>query len=467
MAKKKPSEVVNRSDIPVDACVPHPQNYQGHPPDQIGRLRRSLRIFGQVASLVVQDRGDGTFLLVAGEGIHIAMLLEKFETLRADVIPPDWDDAKVTAYLAADNELARGSDPDQLQLAALVQSVHDELDEQVAALAAGSEERMLELLSKTQVAKPPTPDDDPGPQDASERLLEIWPVQEGQVWEIPSRSVPGGVHRLRCGDSADRYGLAKLAAGAVGDWVWTDPPYAVGYVGKTKDALKIQGDEIDREALALLLEQAFSALDHFLVKGAPIYAAHGGAANSLPFYAGFAAAGWHLHQDLVWVKDTMVLGHSDYNFRHEPVFYGWKGDVGPGEVTWMPEEEAEDGTYPGAHGFVLYGWKPGARRAWYGGRTQVSVFNIDRPTRSSFHPTAKPPELIAQMLLNSSLIGSLGFDPFVGYGSTIVAAERLQRLCFAQDKEPKYCAATLERLALFGLSPRLAELPDGERVAES
>lgn len=465
MAKRKAVVgVVNRDDVPVRECRPHPKNYQAHPPEQIETLRESLRLFGQVASLVVQAQEDSTFLLVAGHGVHMAMLYEGFETLRADVIPVSWEDAKVTAYLAADNELARQSDPDQAQLAVLIADVKTQADDDLARMAAGSQERMDELLTKSQaqLLDPAMPGDDPGPLDPSEAMLASWPVELGQVYEVASRSVPGAWHRLRCGDSSDRYQLAMLMAGAKADWMWTDPPYGVEYVGKTRDALTIQGDAIDLEALEAMLLACFQGVDIILEKGAPVYVAHGATSNSEVFFRAFREAGWHFHQDLVWVKQTMVLGHSDYHYEHEQILYGWKAGA---EAVWLGgEEEAEGDHYPTGHGFALYGWKPGRRRPWYGGRTRTSVFYVNRPMRSTFHPTAKPPELIAKQLMNSSKVGSLGIDPFSGYGSTVIAAERTGRVCFGQDLEPKFVAATLERLAMMGLSVRLAEGADGARI---
>lgn len=452
-------------------CYPHPRNYNVHSPEQIANLRTSLREFRQVQSIIVQDDGQGRFLIVAGHGVHWAAALEGFQTLIANVLPADWPEARVLAYMAADNELARQADPDQAQLAALVADVHRQAEHDLAMLAAGSEDRLAELavLAGSQSLAPA--EEDPGPQggDAPEKLLKAWPVELGQVWEIPSRSIVSGIHRLRCGDSRDRYGLAALMAGELADWMWTDPPYGVEYVGKTPDALVIDDDTA--EALEPLLLASFAAMDHFLVKGCPIYVAHPSgplAEVYMRCWRSFAdpKPGWHLHQDIVWVKQHFVLARVDYQPIHEAVLYGWKGK---GQAPWLPEERGDDGSgdhYDPLHQAVLYGWKPGARRPWFGGRNRTSVQYVDRPMRSELHPTAKPPALIAIHILNSSRLRSLGLDPFVGYGSTIVAGERTGRLVFAQDKEPKYCAATLERLALMGLRPYLAEDAEGHRVGE-
>jgi hypothetical protein len=132
------SEVVNKT-VGVGSCYPHPDNYNQHSYEQIVALQESLRVFSQVRSIVVQDDGQGGYLITAGEGIWTAAKREGLETLRADVIPTDWPSERVKAYLAADNELARLGDPDLSQLAALVEDVAS-VDETLARLAAGTEE---------------------------------------------------------------------------------------------------------------------------------------------------------------------------------------------------------------------------------------------------------------------------------------------------------------------------------------
>jgi len=142
-------------------------------------------------------------------------------------------------------------------------------------------------------------------------------------------------------------------------------------------------------------------------------------------------AGWKIHERLVWVKDSMVLGHSDYHLKHEDILYGWK--PGPGR------------SGRGAH--------EGTR--WFGDDSQTSVFEVPRPKRSEEHPTVKPPELIVRMIENSSQVGEVVLDVFSGSGSTLVAAEQTGRLCYDMEIEPKYVAVTLERLSGMGLEPRL------------
>jgi ParB-like chromosome segregation protein Spo0J len=144
--KSQPDQIINKC-IPLATLRPHPRNYNQHDEAQIGDLRLSLRTFGQVRSIVVQalTRGRNSFLTVAGHGLVAAARLEGFTELRADVIPAKWDETLVLAYLAADNELAKRANPDEAQLAKLAEDVERERGAGLAALAAGSEERLKEL----------------------------------------------------------------------------------------------------------------------------------------------------------------------------------------------------------------------------------------------------------------------------------------------------------------------------------
>ncbi len=246
------------------------------------------------------------------------------------------------------------------------------------------------------------------------------PIDTDDAPEPPSvpDSVPGetyalGPHRLLCGDARDSDTLTGLLAGEQAEVVWTDPPYGLDYVGKTKRALRIRND--DPDGIDALLRDAFAAIDPVLAPSARIYVASPCGLLGLAFRQAFIAQGWSLHQTLVWVKNSPVLGHADYHHQHEDVLYGWK--TGPGR--------------PGRGGHR------GSR--WYGGNAQTTVFHVDRPSRSENHPTMKPVALIEAMLKNSSRRGDLVLDPFAGSGSTLIACERLGRRCVAVEIDPAYC----------------------------
>jgi site-specific DNA-methyltransferase (adenine-specific) len=292
-----------------------------------------------------------------------------------------------------------GFDADALD--AIVKSAGD------AVLADGSSGERVEV------------DEDEAPIDRAEELGKKWNVKLGQSWIIPSSG--GGEHRILCGDSTKRDDVARVMSGQQAVWCWTDPPYGVEYVGKTKDSLVIEND--GASDLPMLLRGAFQGIDAALCDGAPIYVAHPPGALSYEFATAWKAIGWKWHQTLAWVKQTFVLGHADYHYQHEPIMYGWKGK----------------------------------NRRWYGGRNKRSVLSHDKPIRNGEHPTMKPISLVADCLQNSSQRGDIGYEPFSGSGTTLVAAEQTGRLCRAIELSPKYVAVALERLAALGLEPRLSD----------
>ena len=261
---------------------------------------------------------------------------------------------------------------------------------------------VADLLGRLAAAHPPTPELHADPDAVPEPLPE--PVsQHGDCWTC-------GPHRVWCGDARDGAAVAALLLDGPPGWMWTDPPYGVAYTGKTRAGLTITGDTPD--GLEPLLRESFHAADAVLAPGAPIFVAHPAGPQSLIFGAAFGALGWHWHQTLTWVKDTWVLGHSDFHYRHEP---------------------------------ILYGWKPGRPHAWYGGRAEDSIFEWPRPAASREHPTMKPVALIAAHLALTTRPGDLGYDPFAGSGSTLIAADQLGRRCVAVEIDPHYADVIVQR----------------------
>lgn len=254
---------------------------------------------------------------------------------------------------------------------------------------------------------------DPGPQiSRAEELQKEWGTEAGQLWEL-------GRHRIICGDCRDEELLQRLMDGAKADMIWTDPPYGVSYVGKTKAELTIDND--GSEGLETLLTPAFKSVAGSLIDRAPFYICAPAGPMGTVFRLCVANAGWQFHECLVWVKNSMVLGYSDYHYRHEDLLYGWlpgQGRAGRGN---------HDGT------------------KWYGDHSQTSVLEFNRPTKSEDHPTMKPVDLITYCLSNSSPPDGKVLDPFIGSGSTLIACEETGRSCFGVELSPGYLAVILQR----------------------
>jgi site-specific DNA-methyltransferase (adenine-specific) len=227
----------------------------------------------------------------------------------------------------------------------------------------------------------------------------------GDIFEI-------GPHRLICGDSTQTDTFAKLFENQLADLVVTDPPYNVAYEGKTKDALTIANDSMSDDSFYQFLYDFYTALGSYTKAGGAWYVWHADLEGA-NFRSAMKNAGIMVKQCLIWVKNSMVMGRQDYQWRHEP---------------------------------CLYGWKEGAAHGWYSDRKQTTILEFDRPSRNAEHPTMKPIPLIAYQIGNSSKQGDIVADAFGGSGTTMVAAHQLNRKGYLVEFDPKYCQVIVDRM---------------------
>jgi site-specific DNA-methyltransferase (adenine-specific) len=227
----------------------------------------------------------------------------------------------------------------------------------------------------------------------------------GDLFEI-------GEHRLLCGDSTDSDQVAKLMNGEKYDLIVTDPPYNVAYEGKTKDALTIKNDKMKSSDFVQFLTDYFSTTLINTKKGGGIYVFFADM-ELRSFVDAFLDGGFKLSQQLIWLKQTMVMGRKDYHCKHEP---------------------------------ILYGWYEGEAHNWYSDRKQTTILEFDRPQRNGEHPTMKPIKLIEYLITNSSKQGDLLGDGFLGSGSTMVASHQLKRKSYGMELDPKYCQVIVDRM---------------------
>lgn len=243
----------------------------------------------------------------------------------------------------------------------------------------------------------------------------------GDLFEI-------GEHRLLCGDSTQTDTFQKLMQGEMADMVVTDPPYNVAYEGKTKDALKIENDSMGNDDFYKFLYDFYSALTTAVKKGGAIYVWHA-SSEIINFGKAMVDAGWLLKQQLIWVKNSMVMGRQDYQWKHEP---------------------------------CLYGWLKGDSHKWYSDRKQTTVIEWDRPSRNGEHPTMKPIGLFSYQIENSSKQGDIVIDAFGGSGTTMVACEQIKRKARVIEFDPKYCQVIIDRMKK--LDPSLVIKRNGELI---
>lgn len=251
----------------------------------------------------------------------------------------------------------------------------------------------------------------PAPEDEDEIVEDEPPeapaepiTQKGDIYLL-------GEHRLICGDSTNLDDITALCNGEKVDLYLTDPPYNVDYTGKTKDALKIENDHKDDAGFRQFLVDAFSAASAVMKAGASFYIWHADS-EGYNFRGACHDIGWKVRECLIWVKNVMVMGRQDYQWKHEP---------------------------------VLYGWQEGGSHAWYSDRRQTTVLEFDRPTRNKEHPTMKPVALFDYLIKNSSKPGDIVLDSFGGSGTSIIACEQDGRRCFTCELDPKYCDVIVNR----------------------
>lgn len=385
----KPVQMTHRA-VPVSELKPHPRNVrQG----DIGLITESLRQHGQYRPIVVQT---GTNLILAGNHTYKAACQLKWKTIEATFV--DCDDDQALRILLMDN---RANDVANYDDHALAEMLKEMIDTELKLDATGFDPSDLDDLLRDlelETGNPITGDPDEVPDDAPAITV------TGDVWLL-------GDHRLMCGDSTSPTDLDRLMAGKKADMVWTDPPYGVAYVGKTKDALTIQNDALNPEELTQFLRDSLGNAAEQTKPGGVWYVA----APSGNLFQCFSIPLTELEiwkHTLVWVKDTFVMGRADYHYRHEAIFYGWK----PGAAHKEPPDRKQD-----------------------------SVWEIPRPKRNAEHPTMKPIELITRAINNSSSTNDLILDPFGGSGSTLIAAHQTGRTAYLMELDPHYCDVICKR----------------------
>ena len=366
--------------INIDEVHTHPANVrQG----DVGAISESLKAHGQYRPIVYQQ---STHRILAGNHTYKAALALGWKQIAAT--PVVCDDEQALRILLADNKANDLATYDEPELIELLKQLADTSDGLLGTLF--EEDELDSLIEDNSHFELPTEVD-----DVPDKAPSI--TNAGDVWLL-------GKHRVMCGDSTNGEQVKALMDGLEADLVWTDPPYGVAYIGKTKDALTIENDDMDIDALQEFLTKAFTAGHDVTKKGGCWYVA----APSGNIFQAFSIPLTNLgiwRHTLVWVKDSLVMGRADYHYKHESIFYGWK-------------EGAAHQTPPD--------------------RKQDTVWEIPRPKRSAVHPTMKPVELIAKAIKNSTNQNQIVLDLFGGSGSTLIAAEETNRIGYLMELDPRY-----------------------------
>lgn len=374
----------------IGTLIPYARNARTHDEKQIAQIAASIREFGFLSPIVISE--DNTILCGHGRFYAAQKLgLKKVPCVKESHLT----ESQRRAYILADNKLSLNAGWDNEMLAV-------ELSELQGAgfdvsLTGFDDKELSDLFS------------DESDSDAKDDNYDLTAALEkaafvlcGDVWTV-------GRHRLVCGDATNPDDVNLLMGDTKANLILTDPPYGVSFTSSS--GLKIQNDSIKGEEFYNFLLSAFRNMADHLEKGGAAYVFHADT-EGLNFRRAFVDAGFHLAGCCIWVKDSLVLGRSDYQWQHEP---------------------------------VLYGFMQNGKHKWYSDRKQTTVWNFAKPKRNANHPTSKPLDLLGYPIGNSTQENAVVIDTFGGSGSTLMACEQMNRICYTMELDEKYASVILRR----------------------
>lgn len=407
-------------DKPLGWLTPYDNNPRNND-EAVEPVANSISEFGFKVPIVTTSDGE----IINGHTRWKAAKKLKLKTVPV-IIADDLTEEQVRAFRLADNKVAEIAQWDIELLLSEIESV-DNLD------------MTLFGFTDSDYTLDDFEDEETG-TDISEDEIEsegdsVSSVEYGDIYQL-------GRHRLMCGDSTSAGDMKELVDGEKIDLYVTDPPYNVAYEGKTEEAMTIQNDSMDDASFRQFLRDAFSVADQHLKPGGAFYIWHADS-EGLNFRAAVKEAGWLLKQNLVWVKNSIVLGRQDYQWKHEPCLYGWKDGAShyfiDNRSLATVIEEDEENLKEMTKGELISYIKTMQENS------PTSIFYEDKPVRSDIHPTMKPLKLIARCVLNSSKKGERVLDSFNGGGSTLMVCEKTERIYYGMELDPVYVERTIKR----------------------
>lgn len=380
-------------NLPISKLTPATYNPRKElkPGDaEFEKLTRSLSEFGYVEP-VIWNKTTGN---VVGGHQRLTALKHLGHT-EVDCVVVELDEVREKALNVALNKISGDWDEAKLALVIADLDVAD-FDAELTGFDEAEIASLIGSLDETEIQ------DDKF--DLTAALEAAAFAKRGDIWTL-------GRHRLVCGDATDATDVANLMDGKLANLVLTDPPYNVAF--ESNSGLSIKNDKMADESFAKFLTDAFTLMAEHCEKGASAYIFHADT-EGLNFRTAFKAAGFYLSGTCIWVKDSLVLGRSPYQWQHEP---------------------------------VLFGWLKGGKHAWYADRKQTTIWNFAKPKKNSDHPTSKPLDLLGYPISNSTQANAIVLDTFAGSGSTLMACEALGRIAYCMELDEKYASVILRRYA--------------------
>jgi len=398
---------------------PYPQNAKEHPAKQVKLIAESISKFGWQQPIVIDDKD----VIVVGHGRWMAYeeYRENFnldevwierngKTISGGQRPEPLTKQEAAEYRLMDNKIAESGWNNEL--------LHPEIEMIEKEYGTKPEE----MGFSHDIILSPEEKDDAIPAQSEGGVVRS---AEGDYYEF-------GGHRVMCGDATNFTQMELLMQGDKADMVFTDPPYNVDYQGT---AGKIKNDKFKEGEFYQFLSDAISAMKPFVV--GDVYIAMS-SSELHTLQQAFEDNGGHWSTFIIWVKDRFTLGRSNYQRQYEPILYGWfegsshywSGKRNLGDVVKENAREDTDGSK----------WLKMEE-----GGIEGDIWEIPKPDKNKQHPTMKPVDLCTRGITNSSLPGNIVLDPFLGFGSTLISAEKSGRKCYGMELDPKFVDVIIQR----------------------
>ena len=400
------------------------------------KLKRSIQTFGYIDPIIIN--ADGTII----GGHQRYFILQELGYEEIDVVKLNLDEKDERALNVALNKIS--GDWDEEKLKDLLKGL--KLDDYDFTVTGFEESELDSLVANLEI--PETAEDDDFDAEGEYDGIEQPKTQRGDIYIL-------GNHRLMCGDSTDPTEVDTLLNGESADLIVTDPPYNVNYGDKAeyleeylgkghRNQKRIKNDNMDSLSFYHFLLDSFLSAYSALRPGGAIYVFHA-ETEGQNFRTAFTDAGLKLAQVLIWEKNSFVLGRQDYQWRHEPILYGWK----EGAAHYFINDRTQDTViledeidYKHMTKQELIAYVDELHR---GLADKTSVLYENKPARNDIHPTMKPITLIGKLIKNSSRINEKVLDLFGGSGSMLIAAEQLKRRAYIMELDEKFCDVIVKR----------------------
>ncbi|MDP3304764.1 MAG: site-specific DNA-methyltransferase [Erysipelotrichaceae bacterium] len=394
------------------------------------KISRSIREFGYVDPIIVNK----DYTIIGGH--QRATVLKALGYTEVDVVIVEVDKVKEKALNIALNKISGEWQMDKLKELLL------ELEQQIDLGMTGfDDEEFKELLASMDVLQ--AVDDDFDVEAALEEIIE--PVSKrGDVYIL-------GPHRLMCGDSTEWDDVEKLMNGKIADLIVTDPPYNVNYENKidyhkmfkndTRKNNAIMNDHMDSDKFFDFLLAMYILANKVIKPGGVMYVFHSDV-ERVSFQLAMAAAGFKFSENLIWVKNSFNLSRNDYHWKHEPILYGWKEGAGH----YFVDDRTQSTIFDESVNIEkLKKEELITMLQDIISQIKTTIIYDNKPLRSDIHPTMKPIPLVGKLIKNSSKARELLYEPFGGSGSTLIAADQLDRVCYCMELDPKYVDVIVKR----------------------